>query len=94
MNQRIHEHYGEEFNRVEPVERPKPYRVRKVTVIDTGNREVVLPSKLQELLNNQAMEDYHPLRFEPMLTGPHRSTYGYIVVFYYAPNGPAFTPPF
>lgn len=89
------EHADADINR-SPVgdEKPQPYRVRKITHVDGGNREVVLPSKLENLYNEQAKEGYHPIRVEPLSSGPYQTIYGYLVTFYYAPNGPAFTPPF
>lgn len=72
-----------------------PYRVRRITS-DVGEND--LNFFLAGLLNTMATENYHPIRFHSHeIKGTSISNnyiYAYTVIFYYMPNGPAFTPPF
>lgn len=69
--------------------KPVPYKVRRIRT-DRGEHD--LNMTLEGLLNEMAKEHYHPIRFHNHDRTDY--TYAYTVIFYYMPNGPAFTPPF
>lgn len=73
--------------------KPIPYRVRRVAI---SEREHFynLVEKLGNELNKQAEDHYHPIKIHPHDYHNYRETYAYTIIFYYMPNGPAFTPPF
>lgn len=67
--------------------RPEPYKVKRIFSEESMH---VLNQKLEVKLNEMAEDNYHPIKVDFYTDlNPY-----YIVIFYYMPNGPAFTPPF
>lgn len=68
---------------------PEPYKVQRIS---TDRSETDLNLTLTGLLNENAKNNYHPIKITPHIRGEH--IWAYTVIFYYMPAGPSFTPPF